>query len=235
MADADLDIDPDEESIELGFEDDIESAYRRALNVIDEADLGTSPDAAEPEADETAPQVPQSAPRVQARQVIEAALFVGGIDLTLKRLRELLGDEYSAESIERMVAEIDERYRNEGRPYEITFGEGGYRFTLRSEFEAVRARVFGLGPRDVRLTPETLEVLSLVAYRQPVTREDIEGMRDGNAGPILNNLVRRGLLHVERSKESKQPATYATTDRFLEVFGLADLDDMPQIENLRFK
>jgi len=224
-----------EADIELGFDDDIESAYRRALDAIDEAQLDAPADSSNANESGDGGEPLRAGPRIHARQVIEAALFVGGLDLTLKRLSELLGDEYSADSIERMVAELDEKYRRQNRPYEIVFGEGGYRLSLSSDYEPIRASVFGLGPREIRLTPETLEVLSLVAYRQPITREEIEHVRDGNAGSILNNLVRRGLIDLRREKDQPKTTRYVTTDRFLEVFGLAELDDLPQIENLRFK
>jgi segregation and condensation protein B len=107
---------------------------------------------------------------ITPRQIIEAALFVGGMPLTTKKLCGLLRGDFSAEFVERSIEELNALYLAEGRPYEIRLGEGGYRMAVRSEYEPVRNRVFGVGQREVRLTQEALEVLSLVAYKQPISR-----------------------------------------------------------------
>jgi segregation and condensation protein B len=100
-------------------------------------------------------------------------LFVGGQALTGKRLADLLGHGFVVEQVEEMIAALNEQYTRENRPYEIRLSEGGYRMVLRAEFERVRHRVHGLGPKDVKLSQDALEVLALVAYQQPVTRVDV--------------------------------------------------------------
>lgn len=173
--------------------------------------------------------------RLTPQQVLEAALFVGGIDLTLKRLCGLLHDEFSPERIEGFIEELNEKYAAQERPYEIRFGEGGYRMQLRSDFDDVRNRVFGMGPKEIKLSPDALEVLSLVAYQQPVPAERISELRGSNASSILRQLLRRRLIALERSGEERQTIFYRTTPRFLQVFGLGSLDDLPQSDDLSFK
>jgi len=174
-------------------------------------------------------------PPVTAQQVIEAALFVGGVDLTLKRLGSLLRNEFPPETIEAFIEELNTQYREEHRPYEIRFGEGGYRLVLRSSFDDVCNRVFGLGPKEFKLSQEALEVLSLVAYEQPVSGERITELRGSNASSILRQLLRRELIALERTDEKRNTVQYRTTPRFLQAFGLASLDDLPRAEDLSFK
>ncbi len=86
----------------------------------------------------------------------------------------------------------------------------------------------------MKLGQEALEILSLIAYRQPLSRGEIESLREGNAGNVLRQLVRRQLVSVRRSDDANE-AAYVTTDRFLEVFGIANLDELPRAEDLNFK
>ena len=89
---------------------------------------------------------------VQPRQILEALLFVGGDALTAKKLSGVLRGEFSIEFIERELDELNRLYAAEGRPYEIRLGDGGYRLTLRDEFERIRSKVYGQGPKEVKLS-----------------------------------------------------------------------------------
>ena len=238
--------------------DDIEAAYLRALEVTEAAleGAGESPTAelagVEDPAEEplsTSTQdptpplaaekevavVPDQTPRTTPRQVVEALLFVGGAVLTSRKLAELLGEGFSTEQVEEIVDGLNADYDAEGRPYSIHWGEGGYRFQLRPEFEKVRNRVFGVGPREVKLSQEALEVLALVAYRQPLTSADLEATQRKNAGSILRQLIRRELVELRRSEAAPDEPTYHTTSRFLELFGLTSLDDLPFPADFSFK
>lgn len=174
-------------------------------------------------------------PEVRPSQILEAALFVGGTSLTLKRLSRLLGDHLSEEFVEQEIRTLNSHYAAQERPYEIAFGEGGYRMVLRSGFDRIRNRVFGLGPKEVKLSQHLLEILAFVAYRQPVTREQIEATGRKNSGGMLNQLVRRGLISLERTGTNREDVRYSTTARFLEIFGLRSIDDLPHPEDFSFK
>lgn len=173
-------------------------------------------------------------PVLSPPEILEAALFVGGPKLTTRKLRKLLNNDFSADYIESCVQRLNQQYETEGRPYEIRVGEHGYVMALRPEFEAVRRKVFGFGPREVKLSQDALEILSLVAYQQPISKQDVDRLSKRKASGILNQLLRRELITLERDSETRE-VTYSTAQRFLDLFGLADLEELPRAEDLRFK
>ncbi len=203
----------------------------------DDADSETAPQeatAAETEVSEEPEDDPLPA-RVTPRQVIEAAIFVGGQPLTAKKLCYVLKGDADLDYVEQMIDELNHQYLDECRPYEIRLGEGGYRLVLHEEFQRLRNRVYGIGPREVRLSQDVLEVLALVAYRQPITPAQIEELGKSNAAPVLRQLLRRELISLERDPTDRKLVRYRTTRRFLSVFGLGNLDELPQAEDLLFK
>ena len=105
---------------------------------------------------------------------------------------------------------------------------------LRPEFDPVRNRVFGVGPKEVRLSQEALEILALVAYRQPISRKDIDAVGRESAGSVLRHLLRRELVAIERV-DGGVGVNYVTTHRFLELFSLGRLDELPQADELDMK
>ena len=93
----------------------------------------------------------------------------------------------------------------------------------------MRERVFG-GPREARLTQPALDVLSVVAYRQPVGKAEVDAVRGTDSGPVLRQLVRLGLVAVrQRADSDRKEVLYGTTPRFLQVMGLGGLDDLPRL------
>jgi len=172
-------------------------------------------------------------PTVQPRQVLEALLFVGGQPLTTRQLADALGGEFPHEEVDELIDALNHSYFVQNRPYEVRLGEGGYRLTLRSEFERVRNRVYGQGPREVRLSQDALEILAFVAYQQPVDRSAVDETGKKNAGGLLRQLLRLELVALTRDEEGN--VTYHTTPRFLELFGLGSIDDLPRAAEIRFK
>lgn len=197
------------------------------------ADRSSAAPAGEGDAAGIEPESPVT--RIRMNQVIEAALFVGGEPLTSKRLCYMLKGDYDLDAIEQAIDELNRRYIDENRPYEIRLGEGGYRIVLREEFDSVRNRVFGIGPREVKLSQDVLEVLALVAYRQPVTQQEIEALGKTSPGGALRQLLRRQLISLERDEQDRKRVTYSTTARFLSVFGIGSIDELPQADELAFK
>jgi len=174
--------------------------------------------------------------RLNPVQVIEALLFVGGQPLTAKTICGVLRGEFDADFVERAIEEINRRYASQNRPYEIRLGEGGHRIVLRPEYEPLRNRVYGFGPKQVRLSQETLEILALVAYRQPISRRKTEEIAKRSAGSSLRQLLERGLLILDHPDGAPPAeAQYRTSARFLQLFGVGRLEDLPQIEDLNFK
>jgi segregation and condensation protein B len=241
----------DEPSEAAWSADELEAAYQRALQAAEEAApsavLGGEPplEGEDSRADLDGPEAatasasgaaattgdgsPSAAPRIHPRQIIEVFLFVGGRPLTARQFADLIGERTSPEDVERWIAELNDLYRRQRRPYEILLTAGGYHLQLHPEFEKVRARVYGVGPREVKLAQGALEVLALVAYRQPLTRAAVEEAGIPGAAALLRQLLRRQLISLERADEGGEP-TYRTTPRFLELFGLRSLADLPRPE-----
>jgi segregation and condensation protein B len=174
-------------------------------------------------------------PPVHPRDVVEAALFVGGGPLPVRRLAQLFSGEASAQSVEALIDELNGLYQQQGRPYRVELVSGGYQLALLPEYEKVRHRVHGTSPREVKLSQEALEILAFVAYRQPVRRDQFEALGRPQAPVMLRQLLRRGLVTLKRGTGGADEPTYATSDRFLEVFGLRSLRDLPFPEDLHFK
>jgi segregation and condensation protein B len=165
--------------------------------------------------------------------ILEAMLFVGNRasePLSAARAAELMRGVEVGE-IPDLVDELNRRYTERGSPYRVVQEGAGYRMTLRGEFCGVRNKFFGR-LREARLSQAAIDVLAIVAYRQPVGAEEVAKLRGMPSGHLLLQLVRRRLLEVERSAEKPRTPRYRTTARFLDLFGLEGLGDLPQSEDL---
>lgn len=165
-------------------------------------------------------------------RIVEALLFVGGPPLTPQRACEIVRG-LTPEAFRSAVDELNRDYRRQGRPYAIQAQEAGFVLALKPQFRGVRERLFG-SPREARLSQAALDVLALVAYRQPVAKAEIDAQRGTDSRSILQQLVRLGLVVVTLRAGGDGPeAAYGTTPRFLELFGLRSLDDLPRTDDLR--
>jgi segregation and condensation protein B len=164
-------------------------------------------------------------------RIVEALLFVGGAPLSVPRACEAVRG-LTPEGFAEAVAALNRDYRLEGRPYRIQPREGGYEMALRPAFREVRDRLLG-GQREARLSPQALDALALVAYRQPVTRQEMDSLRGADSQALLRQLVRLGLVAVQRGDAGQKDVTYGTTARFLRLFGLRGLDDLPRTQELQ--
>jgi len=241
--------------------DDIEAAYQQALESLDTLEatvadvvgepqfgahdeaLALDPVVVAPASSEPIPERSQSffsstpleapAPSVTSRQVLEALLFVGGKTLPSRQLADVLSGSTSSEDVLRWIDELNALYDLECRPYRIELVEGGYRMQLRSEFEKVRHRVYGFGPREVKLSQEVLEILSFIAYSQPVSEAELDGLGREGTSAVVRQLLRRELIQLKRGDQTE--VLYETAPRFLEVFGLRSMHDLPLPGDFAFK
>jgi segregation and condensation protein B len=192
-------------------------------------DPGTAPEAqARPKAKKKAPHSPVPPERLVG--AVEALLLVSGDVLTPERLRDLLGLTsviHVREAIESL------RGRWSELAVEVQEVAGGWRVTTRPEYAEYVARL-QRRPATDRLSPSLLETLSIVAYRQPVPRLEVERIRGVQGSDALRNLLDRRLVKVVgRSDQPGRPLLYGTTRRFLEVFGLHSLKDLPKKSDLK--
>ena len=160
-------------------------------------------------------------------RIVEALLFVGGAPLSGARACEVM-QSVTAEEFAQAVAALNRHYRDQGRPYRIQPRDQGYELAIRPDFSVVRDRLLG-GTREARLSAAALDTLALVAYRQPVTRQEVESLRGADSLAPLRQLVRLGLVAVQRGEAGQTEVRYGTTARFLRQFGLRGLDDLPRV------
>jgi segregation and condensation protein B len=169
---------------------------------------------------------------VSPLSILEAMLFVGNRDnkpLSAGKAAELMRD-VAAEEIPLLVEELNQHYAADGCPYNIV-GEGdGYRLTLRKTYSALRNKFYGR-IREARLSQAAIDVLAIVAYQQPLSGERVSRLRGKPSSHILTQLVRRGLLRIERPESKRRTPDYYTTQRFLRLFNLQSLNDLPRSED----
>lgn len=170
---------------------------------------------------------------VTPSSIVEAILFVGhpqNSPLTSRMIAGLLRG-VSPQEVDQIVVELNEGYEAGGAPYTIVSDAAGYRMTLRGEFARLRESFYGK-VREAKLSQVAIDLLAIVAYQQPISRERIDQMRGQPCGGILSQLVRRELLTVELTKDRPRKKLYRTTDRFLQLFGLETVEDLPSYDEI---
>ena len=163
---------------------------------------------------------------------LEAVLFLAREPVTSRKLAQLahLADGTEARTL---VRRLNRWYDETGSAFRAEELAGGFQLLSRPKFGAWLRRLYN-SPVEVRLSAPALETLAVVAYRQPVLRAEIEAIRGVDCGEILRQLLDRDLVRTAgRAEELGRPYWYATTKRFLQVFGLRHLDDLPRVELLR--
>lgn len=163
---------------------------------------------------------------------LEAVLFLAREPLSLRKLAQManLADATEARTL---LENLRNCYDDRGCAFQVAQLAGGYQLLSRREF-AQWLRPRNSVDREIRLSPPALETLSVVAYRQPILRAEVEAIRGVACGEILRHLMDLDLLRiVGRSDELGRPLRYGTTKRFLEVFGLCNLDQLPWAAELR--
>lgn len=191
----------------------------------------SSGDPSRSDADAPLPDV--DAGELSPRSILEAMLFVGTPDnlpLSSKQVAGLMRGVRSSE-IDELVGELNSHYDENRCPYHIVAEGPGYRMELREQFRGLRDRFFGR-VRQARLSQAAIEVLAIVAYNEPLTRDDVTRLRGKPSGSVLAQLVRRRLLRIDRDPEKRKKSRYFTTERFLELFGLESLADLPRSQEI---
>jgi segregation and condensation protein B len=161
--------------------------------------------------------------------VVEALLFASDAPVEAERLREVL-DLPSAEAARELVEELRRRLDADGRAFQVLEVGGGFRLVTRPEVAPWLVRLARSRTRS-RLSRPALETLAIIAYRQPVSRPEVDMIRGVNSEAVLENLLDRRMIRIAGRKESPgRPFLYETTREFLVAFGLRDLGDLPKVE-----
>ena len=161
---------------------------------------------------------------------LEALIFAADGPIGAAVLRRAFAHATPAQ-ISAAVAEINASLAATGRPYEIAEVAAGYRFRTRPQYSEV---ILAATPeRKIRLSRPALETLALIAYRQPLTRPEIENLRGVDCGAVVKSLLERDLVRIVGRRDAPgRPALYGTSAMFLETFGLRGLSDLPALREI---
>ena len=165
------------------------------------------------------------------RRVAEALILGSGEPISSQRIAEII-PYCKPKHVKGLVDELNADYIKTGRAFEIVEVAGGYQMRTLPEFAPYLTQT--LKTRALRLSQAALETLAVVAYRQPVTRGEIEHIRGVDAGAVVRSLIERKLVRIAGHREVPgKPMLYGTTRRFLEVFELSALDELPTLRDLK--
>lgn len=167
----------------------------------------------------------------EQKAIVEALLFSAAEPIGARKLADLSGAR-DARAARKMVDALREEYDAGGRAFTVEEIADGYQLLTRPDFHAWVSKL-RRRQQEETLSQAALETLAIVAYKQKITRADIEDIRGVQSGYILRSLIERSLVCVTgRSEELGRPLLYGTTDTFLEVFGLPSLKALPKLEEL---
>jgi segregation and condensation protein B len=171
-----------------------------------------------------------SEPRLKT--IVEAILFASDEPVPVDRVADAAGDEVSVDLVRQAVRQLVEEYDAGGRAFTIEEIAGGLQLFTRPEYnkylkKLLRAR------NEARFTQAALETLAIIAYKQPAARAEIEDIRGVACGDMIRTLMEKGLVRVAgRSEHLGRALLYGTTKKFLQVFGLASVKDLPESKQL---
>ena len=161
---------------------------------------------------------------------LEALLFASPESLTQTRMNLVFVDD--SPQLTNLIPKLQDKFVMENRPLEIQEVAGGYQITTRAEYETWVRRLLNKSGK-LTLSQAALETLAIIAYKQPVNRFEIEAVRGVDCSGVLKTVLDRNLIKIKgRDEGPGRPLLYATTDTFLEYFGLNRISDMPKLKEI---
>jgi segregation and condensation protein B len=166
----------------------------------------------------------------ELKSIIESLLFVADGPQTLHRIGEVL-DQADRQAIQGVLSELQAEYESQNRGIRLVEVAGGYQLrTARANADWVKKF---LGGRPARMGKATLETLAIVAYRQPITKAEVEAIRGVDVDGVIATLLERNLIRaVARKDVPGRPFLYGTTPEFLQLFNLKDLSHLPTLKEM---
>lgn len=163
--------------------------------------------------------------------IIECLVFTAESALSTDRICDLL-TEYSREEIRSALAELEEYHQLRNGGFELAAVAGGWQFRTRPVFQPFVTRQ--IKAKSSKFSQSSLETLAIIAYRQPITRAEIEHLRGVDCGGVLKSLLEKRLVRILGKKDIPgRPLIYGTTKEFLEIFGLKDLKSLPTLKEIQ--
>jgi segregation and condensation protein B len=167
----------------------------------------------------------------KAKAIVEALLFVSGSPLSLGTLKKLL--QLSENRLEELISELTQQYTAANRGIQIVAIAGGYQMVTNPDY-AEWVKKLTTKPSSNRLSRRTLETLAIIAYKQPITKVEIDTMRGVNSDGAVKTLLERKLIKIIGRKDVPgRPLLYSTTNEFLRYLGVKSLKDLPTIKDFQ--
>ncbi len=164
-------------------------------------------------------------------KIIEAIIFASPEPISEGRIKDCIEGTEDLD-VDSKVNDLNDEYEKNGRSFRIIKVAGGYQMTTLPDYEQWVRRVFVARGR-LRLSPQALETLSIVAYRQPVSKPTMESIRGINCDGVIKTLLERNLITIKGREDSPgRPILYGTTNEFLRYFGLINLKDLPELKEI---
>ena len=186
---------------------------------------------------------------MELKFILEAILFSAQKPLSMKELREVFSTapehaeaddtvrglkKVKESQVEAALEELSREHEQSGRSFRLVCVAGAWQFVTQPQYAPWLKALVGHRARPPRLSQPALETLAIIAYRQPITRAEIEQVRGVTVDGVMQTLLERGLVEqIGRAEVAGRPMTYGTTSVFLEYFGLRSLDEMPAADELR--
>lgn len=166
--------------------------------------------------------------KIEARRIIEALLFASEKPITIEQIKDVL-EEIDSRDIRALLMELKLEYENLGKSFKIYEVAGGFQMATEPAYAEYLKKFYKVKYKD-RLSRPALETLAIVAYRQPITRADIEDIRGVNVDGVIKTLLDRSLIRIVGRKDAPgRPIIYGTTKEFLDRFGLNSLSELPRL------
>jgi len=171
----------------------------------------------------------------ELKNIVESMIFASDEEITSKQIKDIVdksGLSVSINEIEESVSALNEEYKHNSKPFEILRIAGGYTFATKKEYGRFIGSLFE-DKQKKKLSPSALETLSIIAYKQPITRSEIEFIRGVNVDYIVNSLLEKELITIiGRAETPGRPILYGSTKTFLKVLGLNALEDLPKLKEI---
>lgn len=178
--------------------------------------------------DETAADGPQ----MDRKRIVEAVLMAAESPMTAGKIASIAGSG-TGRDIKKDIQSLNADYEAHGLSFSIEEVAGGFQILTRPEYNSWLTKLLRVR-QETKLSPAAMETLAIVAYKQPCTRAEVEAIRGVAAGEMINRLREMNIVKIAgRAEDLGRPLLYGTTKKFLEVFGLPSLEDLPQVEALR--
>lgn len=163
------------------------------------------------------------------KAIVEALIFASNFPLTIDKIKEIL--KISKDETLKIIEDLRNDYNSNSRGIYIKKVANGFQFRTKSEYSSWIKQLRKVKP--IKLSQPLIETLAMIAYKQPITRVEIEQIRGVNSETVIKTLLERKLIKIlGRKQVPGRPFLFGTTDKFLEVFGLSSLNDLPVIENI---